>query len=235
MSKILIEGDRVIDLSQTIAADIPVPVGFPAPKFEMFMAQEEGDLANVEIITMGAHAGTHFDAPYHFFSELRRADELPPDCLMGQAVVVDMTSKKGSMPIEEQDLRDWESASGEEIQPGDIVLVRTDHSHNWHPGEDTSAYWKDGWPYLARSAVDYLAGKPIKAVGVESFDPDWVDLNDLASAEFATHRTFLPLGILVLENLTNLDKIPSTRCYVLALPLKLKGCSGSPVRVVAVV
>ena len=83
--------------------------------------------------------------------------------------------------------------------------------------------------------MDYLASKPIRAIGVESFDPDCVDLEDLSSAQFSAHRAFLPRGILIIENLTNLDQIPGTRCQIIALPLKLTGCSGSPVRVVAVV
>ena len=83
--------------------------------------------------------------------------------------------------------------------------------------------------------MDYLAEKPIRAVGVESFDPDWVNPEDLTTAAFPTHRTFLPRGIYIIENLTNLDKIPAARCHIIALPLKLKGCSGSPVRVIAIV
>jgi kynurenine formamidase len=132
-------------------------------------------------------------------------------------------------------LQQWEAATSETIQPGDIVLLHTGHAQHWQAGPGASAYWEKGWPHLARSAVDYLAGKPIKAIGVESFDPDWVDLNNLASAQFPTHRTFLPKGIFILENLTNLDQIPGRRCYLIALPLKIKGASGSPVRAIAVV
>ena len=145
------------------------------------------------------------------------------------------SSNPASVAIEAEDLWRWESAAGETIRPGDIVLLHTGHSKHWLLGEDAPAYWENGWPHLARSAVDYLASKPIRAIGVESFDPDWVDLDDLASARFPTHRTFLPKGILVIENLTNLDRIPGTRCQIIALPLKIKGASGSPVRVVAVV
>ncbi len=235
MSEISITGTRIIDLSQTIEPDIPVPVGFPSPKLDVFLSQEKGDVANVEILSMSVHSGTHFDAPYHFFSELQRTDELPPDCLVGPGVVVDMTSKQGSVAIEAKELQEWEAATGETIQSGDIVLLHTNHSAHWRLGAAASCYWENGWPHLARSAVDYLASKPIRAIGVESFDPDWVDLDDLSSAEFPSHRTFLPQGILVVENLTNLDQIPGTRCQVIALPLKIQGASGSPVRVIAVV
>lgn len=235
MNRIHISGNRIIDLSQTLEPGIPVPVGFPGPERDIFLSQEKGDIANVEILTFSVHTATHCDAPYHFFSQLRTVDELPPDCLIGPAVVVDLTHKQGSQAIEADELRAWESSSGESIQPSDIVLLHTGHSANWKLGDEASAYWEGGWPYLARSAVDYLAEKPIRAVGVESFDPDWVDLNNLASAEFASHRTFLPRGIFIIENLTNLDQIQATRCQIIALPLKLGRCSGSPVRVIAIV
>jgi len=235
MSQINIQGTAVIDLSQSIEPDIPVPVGFPGPQFETFLSQKRGDVANVELLTISIHTATHCDAPFHFFSELRHVDELPPNCLIGPAVVVDMTGKQGSVALEAQDFERWEADTGESIQPNDIVLLHTGHSKNWKVGDDASAYWKNGWPHLARSAVDYLADKPIKAIGVDSFDPDWVDLNDLASAEFPAHRIFLPKGIFIIENLANLDKIPQRRCQIIALPLKIKGASGSPVRVIAVV
>lgn len=230
-----IKGTQVIDLSQALEPGIPVPVGFPGPERESFLSQAKGDVANVELITFSVHTATHCDAPYHFFSTLQHVDEIPPHALIGPAVVVDMRHLEGSVAIEAAEIQRWEAAQGESITAGDIVLLHTGHSRNWHTGADASAYWEGGWPHLAQSAVDYLAAKPIRAVGVESFDPDWVDLNDLASAQFPTHRTFLPKGIYIIENLTNLDEIPGPRCQIVALPLKLKGCSGSPVRVIAIV
>lgn len=230
-----IRGTRIIDLSQTIEPSIPTPVGIPEPRIDIFLSQSRGDVANVELVQMSVHASTHCDAPYHFFSELRCVDELEPGCLIGAAVVVDMTCKRGKVPIKAHDLQRWESDSGESIQAGDIVLLHTGHSRRWEAGDSGSAYWEDGWPYLTPGAVAYLASKAIRAIGVETFDPDWVDLGDLSSAQFSAHRTFLPRGILIMENLTNLHQIRATRCQIIALPLKLRGCSGSPVRVVAVV
>jgi kynurenine formamidase len=235
MTDINIRGTRIIDLSQAIEPGMPIPKGFPEPQFEMFMSQKEGGIANVEILRFGLHTGTHCDAPYHFFSSLHSVDELPAESLIGPAIVVDMTGKKGSVPIEAKDLQNWERSSGEAISAGDIVLLHTGHSQNWKIGETSSEYWIHGWPYLTDGAADYLASKPIRALGVESFDPDWVNPDDLHSADFPSHRKLLPKGILIIENLTNLDKVPAVRCQVIALPLKLRGCSGSPLRVVAVV
>jgi len=235
MGLIDIHGSQIIDLSQTIEEGIPVPIGFPGPTFEMHLSQKKGDVSNVEILRMGLHAGTHCDAPYHFFSDLQTIDELPPDTFIGSAIVVNLSHLEGSIPIDYKDLKNWEIKSGETILPGDGVLLFTGNSKNWKVGNEGSSYWKNGWPYLNSSAVEYLASKPIRWIGVESFDPDWVDLNDLSTAAFLTHRGFLPKGIYIIENLTNLDKIPTIRCSIIALPLKIKHGSGSPLRVIAIV
>lgn len=235
MADISIRGSRLIDLSQPLAPGIPVPPGFTPPLIESIASQSEGSRSNVERLTLILHTGTHVDAPYHFFSDLSTIDEIPLDGLIGPAVVVDLTGKQGSAAIQSVDIQEWEKRTDETIQNGDIVLLHTGHAQNWHLGENARAYWENGWAYLERSAIDYLAGKSIKAIGVESFDPDWVDFNNLAAAEFPTHRTLLSKGILIIENLTNLDQIPAPRCQVIALPLKILGVSGSPVRIVAVV
>jgi kynurenine formamidase len=175
------------------------------------------------------------DAPYHFFSSLRHVDELSVDCLIGPGIVVDLSAKKGCVAIQAADIQAWESVSGESIQAGDIVLLRTDHYKTWKSGPDGEAFWKNGWPYLARSAVEDLADKNIKALGVETFSPDMELSHDGAPVDRPSHHTFLPKGILLMECLAHLDEIPTPRCLVIALPLKLAGGSGSPVRVVAVV
>jgi kynurenine formamidase len=226
---------RVIDLSQSLGPGIPVFPGFPDPRFESMLAQAKGDVANVEILHFVPHSGTHMDAPYHFFSTLRHVDELPIDSLIGAAIVVDLSAKKGCVAIEATDIQAWESAAGESIHPEDIVLLRTDHYKTWHLGAEGEAFWKNGWPYLARSAVEYLAGKNIKALGVETFSPDMELPAEGTPVDRSSHHTFLPKGILVIECLAHLDAIPTPRCLVIALPLKLAGGSGSPVRVVAVV
>jgi arylformamidase len=226
---------RVIDLSQSLGPGVPVFPGFPDPSFEVMFSQKTGAVANVEVIHFVPHSGTHMDAPYHFFSALRRVDELPVDCLMGAAVVVDLSMKKGAAPISASDIQDWERLTGEAIQPGDIVLLRTDHSMTWKVGAKSDEFWKNGWPYLEPDAADYLLSKSIKALGVETFSPD-LELPGREGADVHyTHQAFFPKGILILENLAHLEMIPSLRCLVIALPLKLAGGSGSPVRVVAVV
>ena len=225
----------MIDLSQTLGPGIPVYPGFPDPRSETMYSQEAGKDANVEVLHFVPHSGTHMDAPYHFFSQLRRVDELPVDCLTGPAVVIDLSAKKGSVAIEAEDIHGWEQSTGETIQPGEIVLLRTDHSKTWKLGQEGDLFWKNGWPYLAASAVDYLAGKAIKALGVETFSPDPEFQKKPGLDSYYTHHTLLPKGILIMECLANLDQVPTPRGLVIALPLKLAGSSGSPLRVVMLV
>jgi arylformamidase len=224
---------RVIDLSQSLGPGVPVFPGFPDPRFESMLSQAKGDVANVEILHFVPHSGTHMDAPYHFFSTLRHVDELPVDCLVGPGLVVDLSAKQGCVAIYAADIQAWEGAAGESIQAGDIVLLRTDHYKTWQVGPQGEAFWKNGWPYLDRSAVEYLADKKIKALGVETFSPDMELPGEGTPVDRSSHHTFLPQGILVMECLAHLDEIITRRCLVVALPLKLAGGSGSPVRVVA--
>jgi arylformamidase len=226
---------RIIDLSQSLGPGIPVFPGFPDPRFETMFSQAKGDVANVEILHFVPHSGTHMDAPYHFFSALRHVDELPAGCLIGPGIVIDLSAKQGRVAIQAADIQAWEDEAGLTIQAGDIALLRTDHYKTWQVGPQGEAFWKNGWPYLAPSAVAYLAGKNIKALGVETFSPDMELPEEGVPIDRSSHHTFLPKGILVMECLAHLDEIPGPRCLVIALPLKLAGGSGSPVRVVAVV
>lgn len=233
--KFNIQGSRVVDLSQTLESDVPKPVGFPDPSVEYFKSMERGDLINVEKFTVCPHSGTHIDAPFHFFKEGITIDQVPPESIIGPAVVVDMRHKQGSVPIERSDVEKWEQKSGTSIEEGDAVLLMTDFSKKWKTGKEGDAFLTSGWPYVSRSLADYLIEKKIRLIGVESMDLDLVDPFDLSTSQFIGHRSFLPRGIYIIENLTNLDKIDAARCNIVATPLKIKGGSGSPVRVLAIV
>jgi kynurenine formamidase len=233
--KINIQGTRIIDLSQTLEPDIPKPVKFPDPSLEFFRRIDSGDVVNVEKITFCPHSGTHIDAPFHFIEGGKTVEEIPPEVVIGPAVVVDLRHMIGSAPIEREDIQKWENVTGEKICAGDAVLLMTNFSKLWKTGKEGDAFLTSGWPYITRSVAQYFLELKIRLVGVESMDLDLIDPFDLSTSEFIGHRTFLPNGIYIIENLTNLDKIGSTRCQIIATPLKIKGGTGSPLRVIAVV
>lgn len=231
---IFIKGSNIVDLSQTLEEGIPNPAGFPKIKFENIRQIKNGDVINVEKIELTPHTGTHIDAPFHFIEDNKSIDKIPPECILGSAVVVDLRYKKGSVPVEKKDIQNWENKTGEKIKKGDAVLLMTNYSRLWKLNDEDESFLSSGWPYMTKSSVDYLVSKEIRLIGVESMDLDFIDPYDYSDAEFIAHRTFLSLGIYIIENLTNLENIKATRCYLVAVPLKIKNGTGSPLRVLAV-
>lgn len=231
-----ISGQRIIDLTQTYAPGIPVPPGQQGPQISQLLSIAEGAPVNVESFSIGLHTGTHVDAPYHFFANLGTMETVDAaDRLIGRGIVLDMSHKRGWEVIEVEDIREWEERVGVAITEGDIVLVRTDHSQAWKIGPEGRAYVERGWPYFDEGAVRYLAAKPIKALGVETMDPDHVDFADVAHTAWPTHRILLPAGILIMENLCHLDAIGAPICTFIGLPIRIQGVSAAPLRAIALV
>lgn len=227
--------DRVVDLSQQLEPGIPRPVGFPDPELTVFRTIASGDVINVDRLTLCTHSGTHLDAPRHFFDSGDTIDQMPAECVLGPAVVADLRHLKGAVPIERGHVEQWERDAGERIRAGDAVLLMTGYSRLWGTGPAAETFVTSGWPYISKSLAGYLLEKKVRLVGVESMDLDLADPYDLASSEFVGHRTFLPNGIGIIENLANLDKIGAARCFLVGAPLKIKGGTASPLRVLALV
>jgi kynurenine formamidase len=213
---------RLIDLTHPIGPGMPVSVGFPEVRLMPILDQAKGAPANVEVLQIMLHTGTHADAPFHFVRDGQTMAELNPLSLSGSAVVVDFPGPGGWEEISADRLRLWEERSGETIREDDIVLLRTGHAAHWGPLPEGTDYMTSGWPYLGPSAVDLLLERRVKAVGVECPDPDKTDQTDLSSCTFEAHRRLLAAGILIVENLTRLDEIPVTRVDFLALALPIE-------------
>lgn len=223
----------VVDLTHPIEPTMPVSVGFPPVEQDLFLDRRAGDVATVEILKLSLHTGTHVDAPAHFVDGGETIDALDPLALCGSAVVVDVTDLGPWEAVEARHLVAWEERSGERISSGDIVLLRSGYGRHWRPLPEGADYMTRGWPYLGGSAIDLLLERRVRALGVECPDPDRVDQRDLASATFECHRRLLGAGIPIIENLTRLDRIPVPRLDFAALPLAIRGASGSPVRALA--
>jgi len=125
---------------------------------------------------------------------------------------------------------------GSHVQAGDIVLLRTDWPRKC-PVE-SERFWREA-PYTGRSACDWLVAHKVKAVGYD-YPPDYAVRTTIFEPgkkvtryECTTHDVFFPAGITVIEYLTHLDQIGAPRCRFIALPLKLDGADGSPVRAIA--
>ena len=187
------------------------------------------------------HGGTHIDAPVHFAKGRNTVDEIPLAQLMGAAVVVDVTRQcrtNRDYLVTETDFRDWERRNGR-IPAGTIVLLRTGFG-DFYPDRKkylgTNARGADAvadlhFPGLHPDAARWLtANRTIKAIGLDTASIDYGQ-----STLFESHRILFDKNIPAFENVANLDKLPVKGFSVVALPMKIKGGSGGPLRIVGIV
>jgi kynurenine formamidase len=185
------------------------------------------------------HGGTHIDAPVHFAKGHWSVDEIPLDRLVGDAIVVDVTAAAANQPdyrVTTDDFIAWERSNGE-IGAGAIVLIRTGYSKFWpDPARylgtserGAGAVAKLHFPGLHQDAARWLAEtRKVKAVGLDTASIDYGQ-----STMYESHRMLYERDIPAFENLTNLDRLPPRGAFVVALPMKIKGGSGAPLRAIA--
>jgi kynurenine formamidase len=185
------------------------------------------------------HGGTHIDAPIHFFERGQTVDQLPLSRLIGSAAVIDVTKACDRNPdyqIGVADLRSWEEKH-QELLLDKIILLRTGFARRWpDPGSylGTEEKGAEGvanlhFPGLAPQAARWLVEhRSIKAIGIDTASIDYGQ-----SKRFESHVTLFEHGIPAFENLANLGALPLKGAYVTALPMKIAGGSGAPLRIVA--
>jgi kynurenine formamidase len=220
---------RVVDLSFVLKPHFRWMVSS-----ERRSSHEKGAIFQSTIFTASCHAYTHVDAPVHFLPGDRDIARMPVDQWMGPAALVDLTHLGENDEVTAADL----DRRGGHIQAGDIVLLRTDWPRKCPV--DTERFWREA-PFTGRSACEWLVQRRAKAVGYD-YPPDYAirtmifePEKPVTRHECTTHDVFFPAGITVIEYLTGLDQIGAPRCRFIALPLKLDGADGSPVRAVAIV
>jgi kynurenine formamidase len=185
------------------------------------------------------HGGTHLDAPIHFAEGHQTIDQIPLSQLVGRAVVIDVSAKAAKdsdYRLTREDVLAFERRYGR-IREGTIVLLRTDWSKRW---PDRKSYFGDDtpndvsrlhFPGFSEAAVRLLVeDRKVKAIGVDVASIDYGQ-----SKDFIVHRVAADRNVPGLENLTNLDQLPATGASIIALPIKIEGGSGGPVRVIALI
>ena len=185
------------------------------------------------------HGGTHLDSPVHFAKGRHTVDQIPLQQLIGTAVVVDVTRQcaaNADYQIIVADFQNWERRNGR-IAPGTIVLLRTGFG-KYYPdrkkylgteerGADAVA--KLHFPGLDPVAARWLTqNRSIKAIGLDTPSIDYGQ-----STLFESHRILFEKNIPAFENVANLEQLPLKGFSVIALPMKIKGGSGGPLRIVA--
>lgn len=187
------------------------------------------------------HGGTHLDAPIHFAEGAQSSDQLRLDQLTGEAVVIDVSARaQGNVDylVEVEDFEQWEARHGK-LAAGIIVLIKTGHGQYWPDAakylgtteKGEGAVPKLHFPGLDPKAATWLVeNRKIKAIGLDTPSIDYGQ-----SSDFMSHRILFTVNIPAFENVANLDELPATGAYVVALPMKIKGGSGGPLRIAAFV
>ena len=186
------------------------------------------------------HGGTHLDSPVHFAKGRYTVDELPLQQLMGAAIVIDVTAQCAANPdylVSVADVENWERRNGR-IPAGTIVLLRTGFG-KFYPDRKKylgteergdAAVAKLHFPGLDPAAARWITqNRSIKAIGLDTASIDYGQ-----STVFESHRTLFEKNIPAFENVANMDQLPAKGFSVIALPMKIKGGSGGPLRIIAI-
>ena len=233
---------RVVDLTYAFGADT---VYWPtAEQFKLETdfegVTDKGYFYSAYRYSAAEHGGTHLDSPVHFAKGHYSVDQLPLEQLMGSAIVIDVTAQCAKNPdylVSVADIENWEKSNGR-IPTGTIVLLRTGFG-KFYPdrkkylGTDergAEAVAKLHFPGLDPAAARWITqNRSIKAIGLDTASIDYGQ-----STMFDTHRILFEKNIPSFENVANLDQLPAKGFSVIALPMKIKGGSGGPLRIIAI-
>jgi kynurenine formamidase len=232
-------GGRLVDLTHPFdAATIywpTAPTGFVLER--VFQGQTPGGFFySANKLSAPEHGGTHMDAPIHFAERGSSSERVGLARLVAPAVLVDMRGAAAKSPdalLAASDLERFEAAHGR-IARGTIVLVRTGWADRWpdrkrYMGDDTPGDASHlHFPGISRAAAELLVARGVAAVGI-----DTASIDHGPSTDFQAHRVLMGADIPAFENVASLEGIPPRGAVVIALPMKIRGGSGGPLRIVA--
>ncbi|MDC8003675.1 cyclase family protein [Aureisphaera galaxeae] len=235
---------KIVDLSHEYSRETIYWV--TAKEFELDTVfeghTEKGYYYSANNFTTAEHGGTHIDAPIHFAEGRQAVNEIPLEKLIGDAIKIDVSARASNNPDYEvsiEDFTNWETKEQTTIPDGSIVLLYTGYS-KFYPdklkylgtdqrGEEAVKLLH--FPGLSPAAADWLVkNRNINAIGLDTPSIDYGQ-----SQNFESHVILLSENIPAFENLTNLEGLPSQGFEVIALPMKIKGGSGAPLRIIALV
>lgn len=233
---------KIIDLSHSYSDKTVYWV--TAKEFELdtvFKGQtEKGYYYAANNFSTAEHGGTHIDAPIHFAKGGQTVDQIPLDNLIGKAIKIDVSSKALNDPdylISVDDFKSWETKEQMTIPDGSIVLLQTGYADFYPDKKKYLGTTERGehaisqlhFPGLSPEAAQWIVdNRSIKAIGIDTPSIDYGQ-----SEFFKSHVILLSDNIPAFENLNNLEKLPNKGFEIIALPMKIKGGSGAPLRIVA--
>lgn len=238
---------RIVDLTHTLDADFPVIVLPPefgqCARFrmeEVSAYDHRGPAWKWHNLTLNEHTGTHFDAPIHWVSGKDvpngAVDEIDPGAFVGPVVVIDCSdgaAENEDFELTPEVIQDWEKEHGV-IPPDCWVLMRTDWSKRSGAAYLNMAEDGPHSPGPTPAAIELLLERDIRGFGTETVGTD-AGQGAHYRPPYPAHYLLHGAGKFGLQCLCNLDQLPPTGALLIAPPLKIKGGTGSPLRVLALV
>ena len=206
---------KFYDVSVLISNDLPVWPGDPGVSVKLTSSFSKGDNVNVTHLKMGAHTGTHIDAPFHFEPDGKTIDQLSIETLIGPCRVIEMLDVKqfiGPLDLEKIQLDGVKR-----------ILFKTSNSKFWAKGLKE---FQKGFIHISKEGAGYLVEKGIELVGI-----DYLSVEGYESPDHKTHHLLLRNQVVIVEGL-NLSKVNPGDYDLIALPLNVKGADGAPARVI---
>lgn len=209
------------DKSKTPWIDISVPLkngmahwpGDPTVNISRVRDLEKGDTVNLSTISMGAHSGTHVDAPLHFINGGEGVDEIPLETLVGRARVIEIRDTESIKPDELKE---------HHIRPGERILFKTfNSSHAWQ-----SDKFVEDFVFISDSAARFLVERKVRAVGI-----DYLSVGSYKHGGSEVHKILLAGGVWIIEGL-DLSPVVPGNYELICLPLKLVQGDGAPARAI---
>lgn len=221
---------KIIDLSHALTPNIPTwdgGCGFVQEVTDDYLPQEDQTSFRVMALSMHAGIGTHLDAPRHCVRDAASVDALDLNTLCMPCAVMDVSSKTHeTFMLLPQDILDHESAHGP-LDPGSYVMVYTGWDARW---KDPDAYRNNLiFPSVSRDAAELLLTRSVAALGIDTLSPD------CEASGYGVHHLFLGTGKILLENVAGLAHMPPRGAFVMAMPLKLKDGTESPIRLIGLI
>jgi arylformamidase len=202
----------IYDVSVPLRPGMPTYAGEPGPTLDFQKLIARGDSANVSVLSLGSHTGTHVDAPHHFLDGESTVEAMQLDTLIGPVRVVEHAEERHITAA------DLEAAA---IPSGTTrLLVKTPNGRFW----DHDDFHTD-FVGLTGDAAGWLVDLGFVLVGI-----DYLSIERFRSPDHEVHKTLLGAGVIVLEGL-DLRKIPAGDYTIVCAPLKVVGADGAPARV----
>ncbi len=203
---------KLIDVTVPLDANLPTYPGNTPFQLDAVKRRARGDSSNVSSVRMSVHAGTHVDAPRHFFDDGAGAEAIALDMLCGRTRVIELTTRKG--------------VTAEDLAPHDLtedvrVLIKTHNSRLWG-----SAVFHEDFVGLTEAAARFIVEHGVKLVGV-----DYLSVEEYKRPGAPAHHVLLSAGTIIIEGL-NLRDVDPGSYEMFCLPLAIVGSDGAPARVI---